>query len=47
MEDVLQGGWKDGKAHGWGQEEVGTLKHVGNFVDGFWDGPGEQTYEKK
>jgi hypothetical protein len=43
----IDGGWKDGKAHGWGTETVGTLKHVGNFVGGFWEGPGEQTYGKE
>jgi len=43
----IESGWKDGKAHGWGVETVGALKHVGNFENGFWDGPGEQTYEKK
>jgi len=43
----IEGGWKDSKAHGWGTETVGTLKHVGNFANGFWDGPGEQTYDKK
>ena len=26
---------------------MGTLKHVGNFVGGFWEGPGEQTYGKE
>ena len=43
----IEGGGKDGQAHGWGTETVGTLKHVGNFAGGFWDGPGEQTYDKK
>jgi hypothetical protein len=43
----MDGGWKDGKAHGWGTETVGTLKHVGSFVNGFWEGPGEQTYDRK
>jgi hypothetical protein len=43
----MSGGWKDGKAHGWGTEVVGALKHVGSFVDGFWEGPGEQTYGNK
>jgi hypothetical protein len=40
-------GWKEGKAHGWGIESVGRLSHVGNFADGFWEGPGTQTYDGK
>jgi len=42
----IEGGWKEGKVHGLATEEFGTLKHVGNFAAGFWDGPGEQTYGK-
>jgi MORN repeat len=43
-ERIIEGSWKDGKAHGFGIETVGTLRHEGNFSNGFWDGYGEQTY---